>query len=100
MDEEADDADAIVIVSDNLEYTNSISKLRINKPIISFVSDQTTANDLHLVWNVKPELFNITKDWNKNIEEVKKIINKNYEFAKKYILVFEMNGNLTVQVIK
>ena len=98
LDEEADDADAIVIIGDNLDRVNSISKLRINKPIIAFVSDETIANNLNLVWNVKSEVISITKDWQKNTKKVKEIIENNYTFAKKYILVFDMDGALTIQL--
>lgn len=98
LDEEADDADAIVVIGDNLDRVNSISKLRINKPIIAFVSDETIANNLNLVWNVKSEVISITKDWQKNTKKVKEIIEKNYAFAKKYILVFDMDGALTIQL--
>ena len=45
LDDYADDSDAVVIISDNLDYTNSISKLRLNMPIITFATNKTIVNN-------------------------------------------------------
>ena len=98
LDEYADDSDAVVIISDNVDFTNSISKLRMPIPIISFTSEETTVNNLNLVWGVRSEHLKITKDWANNVVEAEKILGKKYDFVNKYVLIFEMDGNLTIQI--
>ena len=98
LDDYADDSDAVVIISDNLDYTNSISKLRLNMPIITFATNKTIVNNLNLVGNVKSELWAVTKESNKNVAKVENIIKEKYNFINKYILIFEVDGNLTIQI--
>ncbi|MBR2141057.1 MAG: pyruvate kinase [Rickettsiales bacterium] len=91
--------DAIVVLSDKVEYTNSVACARYDLPILSFVSNQTIANNLHLVWNTTPFVIKASKNVESSISDVEKTLKKNYKDAiETYLLVFEMNGCLTVQI--
>lgn len=92
------DIDAIVVISNQAKYTNSISTPRIDLPIISFTSNETLRNNLHLVWNTSPVLINIDSDWTKNIIAVEKILKTDFKNIKKYILVFDIDNALTIQI--
>ena len=92
------DVDAIVVLSDKLEYTNSVASARYDLPILSFTSDQTLANNLHLVWNTTPFVVNITNNFDKDLSTVENIIKKEYTNVKQYIFICEIANSLTIQI--
>ncbi|MBO4956305.1 MAG: pyruvate kinase [Rickettsiales bacterium] len=93
-----EDVDAIVVLSDKVEYTNSVSSARYDLPIFSFTTNETIANNLHLVWNTKPFVIKENNNLEDNIKTIEKTIKKEYKGIKQYIFVFELNGSLTIQV--
>lgn len=93
-----EDINAIVVISNKAEYTNNVSTARMNLPIISFTSNETLYNNLHLVWNVSPVLSNVTESLDDNIKLIDKTLKKDFTSVKKYLLVCELDGNLTTQI--
>ncbi len=93
-----DDADAIVVISDNPTYVNSVASMRTNLPIISFSSDKTLVNNQNLVWNTESKFIKISDDWVKNLELVSEKLEKDYKKFKNLVIIFEIDGNLTIQV--
>ena len=91
------DTDAIVVLSNKAEYTNSVSSARYDLPILSFTTNETLANNLHLVWNTTPFLLR-ESNLETNIKEIEEIIKKDYKEIKQYIFVFELNNSLTIQI--
>lgn len=91
------DTDAIVVLSNKAEYTNSVSSARYDLPILSFTTNETLANNLHLVWNTTPFLLK-ESNLETNIKEIEEIIKKDYKEIKQYIFVFELNDSLTIQI--
>lgn len=89
--------DAIVVLSDKVEYTNSVSSARYDLPILSFTTNETIANNLHLVWNTTPFLLK-ENNLENNIKEIEEIIKKDYKDIKQYVFVFELNNSLTIQI--
>ena len=89
--------DAIVVLSDKVEYTNSVSSVRYDLPILSFTTNETIANNLHLVWNTTPFLLK-ENNLENNIKEIEEIIKKDYKDIKQYVFVFELNNSLTIQI--
>ena len=96
--EYVDDADAIVVISDNPTYVNSVASMRTNLPIISFSSDKTLVNNQNLVWNTESKFIKISDDWVKNLELVSEKLEKDYKKFKNLVIIFEIDGNLTIQV--
>lgn len=96
--EYVDDADAIVVISDNPTYVNSVASMRTNLPIISFSSDKTLVNNQNLVWNTESKFVKISDDWAKNLELVSEKLEKDYKKFKNLVIIFEIDGNLTIQV--
>lgn len=98
LSEYAENVDAIVVVSNNPKYVNSVSSARMDTPIISFSSDQTLVNNQNLVWNTLPNFINIGNNWSKNLELVEEKLKKDFKNFKNFLIVFEMDGNLTLQI--
>ena len=96
--EYVDDADAIVVISDNPTYVNSVASMRTNLPIISFSSNKTLVNNQNLVWNTESKFVKISDDWAKNLELVSERLEKDYKKFKNLVIIFEIYGNLTIQV--
>ncbi len=93
-----DKVDAIAVISNNPKYVNSISSTRIDVPIISFSSDQTLVNNQNLIWNTSPYFLNIGDNWSKNLELAEEKLKKDFKSFKNFLIVFEMDGNLTLQI--
>ncbi len=93
-----EDINAIVVVSNKAEYTNNVSTPRLNLPIFSFTSNETLKNNLHLVWGVNPILADIKEDLDSNIEMVENTLKNDFKDIKKYVLVCDVKGNLTIQI--
>lgn len=95
-----DKVDAIVVVSNRAEYLNSIAAARIDLPILSFTSSRTLCNNQNLVWNTAPVLLEIGENWIKNMQLVEEKLKKDYKKYKEFIVVFEIDNNLTIQLKK
>lgn len=94
-----EDVDAIVVLSDKIEYTNNIASARYDLPILSFTSEQTIANNLNLIWNTTPFVLKETKATENNISFIENIIKTEYtKQIKKYVFVYEVEGCLTIQI--
>jgi pyruvate kinase len=98
LEDYTDDVDAIVVVSNSKEYVNSVASTRLNLPILAFTGNETLKNNLYLVWNTMPILADISGNWSEDIEVVRKILKKDFKNIDRYILIFEIDKTLTIQI--
>jgi pyruvate kinase len=81
--------EAIVVLSNDEFYANTVSSQRLSLPIFAFTSDEKLASQLHLVWNVNPILEKkIAGDTIKDLDIVDKFMKK--QGFESYLAVFDM----------
>ena len=97
-----DDLDCIITINnfDDGEYMKNVSASRINIPMFAFCNNESLANLLNFVWNVR-SIYDkrIQNDFFKNIEIIDEFIEEN--LMKKYLLIADLTPdgkNTMIQV--
>jgi pyruvate kinase len=88
-------AEAIVVLSNDESYANTVSAQRLSLPIFAFTNSEKLATQLHLVWNVSPVFEKkISGDNAKDLSLIDKFMGKlGFE---SYLAVFDITDGKKV----
>lgn len=89
----ANEAEAIVIISDSDELAREVSNARLDIKTFAFVENQLLNNCMHLLFGVLPYKIKFEKDIESTLKIAEKEVKKFDDQIESYIAIFEKNVN-------